>query len=203
MRGRRRAYVLAVFVLVGLAVGLTAAWAGRPGFSSTPTSDLNVVGTSGSQTVLTSSVSSSSTVTGVGILAVFSGTRFGAQDEVVITADVSFLVACVNGSGRIVAADIKKGPAGDVSGTLVITDSVARRNGIVTNGVVFSNVIPWPVTGFDLPSLTCPKGQTETVIGIEFSTITVTLFGTSGSVESALASPSTQTFIDPFYKLNG
>lgn len=203
MKGRRTLGVAAA-LLVGLAVTAVAAWAGKPGFSSAPTSSTFTTSSSGAAALAPGSTTvSSSGVTGVGVLAVFSGRGFGAGDEVDITAEVAYLAACINGSGKYVAADVKKGPVSVVTGTLIITDSVLRRNGVVTAGQVYSQVVPWPPSGSAGEVISCPSGHTATWIGIEFSSITVSWFGSSGLIDQELAVPATQTWIDEPFRKNG
>jgi hypothetical protein len=191
-----------------LAIGVVTAWAGKPGFQSTPTSSTYTTTSGGSAAIGEAAAladpSPTSDVTGVGVSATFSGKGFGNGDVVEITASVSFLVGCVNGSGKYVPADVKKVGAGGVAGTYVYTTSSNRNNGVVTNGQVYSNTVPWPYTGSDpAGSLSCPTGQTPTWIGIEFSSITVSWTGSSGLIDSELASPPAQTWLDPAYRVNG
>ena len=172
--------VLAVCAAGALVVGVSVAFAGVPHLSKAPTASLST-STTTTLARTASSARPSGPPTSFAIVVGISATGVSNGDQFKVQADSSSTYGCVNG-GSSVPSDIKKvdGPTAGVLGSIT---------GDFRNGKVNATFTSKSVQAADPASiLSCPSGQTPTLIAFDFTNITVTpIDGSTGKEGAAVA----------------
>jgi len=215
----------AVLAVGATIVGVTAAWAGWPvlGATSTGTTSCKTTNKTTCTTTTTSTTSaakltssdattaaaagSSTTLDDylVSLVADFDASGIGAGDTWVVTsANVYYLVGCLNGGLNVPASSLKGLPTTGVSGTSggiasVVKGAKFQHYTITTNPVYVSTTITVPD---DVKaSLGCGTGQQATVVGITFDSVNISVESRNKSF-SGYPALSPATWILPYVTLN-
>ena len=172
--------VLAVCAAGALVVGVSVAFAGVPHLSKAPTASLST-STTTTLARTASSARPSAPPTNFAIVVGISATGVSNGDQFRVEADSESTYGCVNG-GKSVPSDIKKVNGPTARGLLSV-------GGEFRNGKVNATFTSEAVTPADPASiLSCPSGQTPTLIAFDFTNITVTpIDGSTGNEGPAVA----------------
>jgi hypothetical protein len=201
------AIAIGALVVIAVAIAGNARITGVSGVTKTCT--LNPDGTCTSTATASASALAVSeqtipppTFDSVYVLLTFDAKGVGGQDFIFASAKFNYIWGCVNNSnGTVPASTInKKGGGGSVGGEQVPANQFDLQNGNITDGQVSTSAVNLNVDPSQKPtSLKCGKGQTPTVIGIEFTEATVN--ATSGKPATIFQIADNPVFL-PQYQIN-
>jgi hypothetical protein len=196
------AIAIAALVVIAAALAGNARITGVSGTLLTCTSPCTT--SSATASALAVSEQTTATFDSVYVVLTFDAKGVGGQDLISASATFNYFWGCVNNSNNTVPASSinKKGGGGSVGGDQVPGSQFDLQNGNITDGQVSTFAVSLNLDPSQKPtSLKCGKGQTPTVVGIEFTSATVS--ASSGQPATILGSQITNNPVFlPQYKIN-
>jgi hypothetical protein len=201
---------LLVAVVVGALVLVGVAIAGNARFSKTSANTFTCPGapectptSASTASALAASSEATTSFTSVGVSIEFDANAVGGNDLISASATFDLIGGCVVKSNNTVpGSSINKQIGGTVSGAGVSGGNFDLQNGRIIDGRVATFAVNLVTTSLPQPNtLKCGKGQEPKVIGIEFTSATVS--ATSGQPATILGSQiaDNPVFLD-IYKIN-